>query len=70
MKKVILGTGLIICGVLGILTYILVEAIYHASPNSILRMGGGTDPYLIFAIILLILGIVLNVFGFCEDSKK
>lgn len=68
MKKVVLGTGLIICGVLGILASILRDAIFFASPNNIIRTG--TDTFLYMAIVVLVLGIILNVLGFLEDMKK
>lgn len=68
MKKVVLGTGLIICGVMGILASIIKDAIYFASPNSI--SSSGTDPFFYYAVIILICGIVLNVFGFLEDKGK
>jgi len=68
MKKVILGTGLIICGVLGILTWIIVEAIYVASPNTIIQMGVGS--YIYISIALLIFGIILNIVAFFIDEKN
>ena len=67
MKKVILGTGLIICGVLGILTSIIKEAIYFASPNNIIQTG--TDPFIYMAVVLLVVGVVLNIMGFLEKEK-
>ena len=68
MKKVILGTGLLICGVLGILTAQLREAIYFASPNSISSIGN--DPLQSIGITLFLVGIVLNIWGFIEKNKK
>jgi hypothetical protein len=67
MKKVILGTGLIICGVMGYLANIIYEAILFASPNEMLAHGTNKFYY---AIISMIVGIVLNIFGFLEDRKK
>ena len=67
VKKVILGTGLVICGVLGILAYIIKEAIYFASPNSIIQSGN--DPFIYAAIVVLLVGAVLNVIGFRDKDK-
>jgi len=66
MKKVILGTGLIICGVFGILTRIIVEAIHLASPNRIIQMGVG--PYIYISYALLIFGLILNIIAFFWDE--
>jgi len=67
MKKVILGTGLIICGIMGILASVIKEAIYFASPNSISQTG--TDPFFYMAVVLLIIGVVLNILGFLDKEK-
>ena len=68
MKKTILGTGLIICGVLGILASEIIEAIYFASPNHIIQSG--INPLLIWGCIFLLIGIALNVKGFLDDRDK
>ncbi|MCL1884282.1 MAG: hypothetical protein FWF81_11110 [Defluviitaleaceae bacterium] len=67
MKKVILGTGLIVCGVLGVLTDIIIEVLFFTSPHTVAR-GGGTNPFFYFSIIVIIIGIALNVLGFLEDK--
>ena len=68
MKKVVLGTGLIICGVLGILAWVIKDAIFFASPNTIITSG--RDQFFYIAIIVLIAGVVLNVFGFLEKDRR
>jgi hypothetical protein len=65
LKKVILGTGLIICGVIGISTSIITEIILFASPNSISQRG--TDPYVYISIAVLIIGVIMNIWGFFEE---
>ena len=66
MKKVILGTGLIICGVLGILTTVLENAIFVASPNRIIQIGTG---YLMhISVVVLIAGVILNIVAFFVDE--
>lgn len=67
LKKVILGTGLIICGVLGILNSILIEAIYFASPNAFSQRG--TDPFLVLASIILFIGIIFTFWGFMDNDR-
>ena len=66
MKKVILGTGLLIFGELIILAEYLRNAIYFASqitthpPNAFQPTG----------IVILLCGIVLNIWGFIKKDKK
>ena len=67
MKKVIFGTGLLICGVLGILTYLIIEAIYFASPNHI--AAGNMSAFVFFSVVFMVIGIVLSVFGFLERDR-
>ena len=67
LKKVILGTGLIICGIFGVLTSIIIETILFASPNHISQGGG--DPFFYYSIAVLIIGILLNIWGFMENNK-
>ena len=59
MKKVILGTGLMICGVLGIITFALTDSIINAISID------GWFRYL--SVAVLIFGIILNIVGFFID---
>ena len=59
MKKVILGTGLMICGVLGIITFVLTDSILNAI--SVVLW------FRLLSIALLIFGIILNIVGFFID---
>ena len=66
MKKVVLGTGLLICAVILLAVSQLREAIFFASPNSI---STGTDPLMLYAGIFFLAGVVFNVLGFIERKK-
>lgn len=70
MKKVILGSALMICGVIAACTEYLKHAIYFAAPsiavigkNYLLSWGG---------VIVIIIGIILCVMGLTEkyDDKE
>ena len=69
MKKVVLGTGLLICGVLGFMTTILREAIFFASPNNIISLGG-VDGIALLSAAFFVAGIVFNVLGFLENDDR
>ena len=66
MKKVVLGTGLLICGILIFITSQIRDAIYFASPNNISTHG--TDPLMYFAGAVILFGIILNISGFIEKK--
>lgn len=67
MKKVILGTGLLICCVLFICTSILKDAIYFTSANSI-SVDQGTDSFVYYAFIAGVIGLVFVVSGFINEN--
>ena len=69
MKKVIFGTGLLICGVLGFMTTILREAIFFASPNTIVSLGG-VDGIAVLSAVSFFAGIVFIILGFLENDSR
>ena len=56
MKKVILGTGLLLCGVMGILTLAVMDIIVFASSNAISQRD--TPPLVYIAIIFFSWGSI------------
>ena len=69
MKKVVLGTGLIICGVLGILTSIIEETILFAN-HVTSAIGRDTPSYVYISVACIIAGVVLNLLGFFNDEEQ
>ena len=65
MRKVILGTGLLVCGVMGILTSVVIDIIVFASSNTVSQ--GNTHPFVYISIIFFLAGVVLNILGFMQD---
>jgi len=66
LKKNILGSCLILCGFLNILTYSIREAIFFASPSHITQ--GGRPLFLYMGYALLIIGIYLVLRSFSSKT--
>ena len=65
VKKVVLGTGLLTCGVLGLVTTEIIDAIHIVSPFAF----GGRSPYWYIGWVLFLVGIALNIWGLVKRGK-
>ena len=62
LKKVVFGSALMICGMMGIITEYLREAIFFASPNNI-SYEGGYNPFNSGCLIVFAIGLALCFFS-------
>lgn len=69
MKKTLLGTGLLICGTLGIVGKQICDAII-LTPTSETIVHWNGNGLQIFGIILFIIGVLINAWGFFGDNGK
>ena len=67
MKKVALGTGLLICGTLGVIIMELAETIVMLTPDFLCWLH---PPFQEYGFALFIIGIVLNVWGLIEKGRS
>ena len=65
MKKVVFGTGLLICGTLSILAIYVLYAISFAT-----QVYHSLPPFIELGITLILVGIALNIWGMIEIGKK
>jgi len=69
MKKVIFGTGLVICGVLRVFAFEILEYIRFASQSLTRHSEFILLESVAFSYVLIIVGIAFNIWGLIKKSK-
>ena len=69
MKKVVFGTGLLVCGTLCATTYEMISAIHAASPKSG-HYFVSYPPFNEVGLCLFLFGIALSIWGLVEKDKN
>ena len=67
MKKVIIGTGIFISGVIVLCSNYIIQSIIAAMPNTTLGSGGMGN---ILAYIIMAVGGVIAFLGCVQDKEK
>ena len=66
MKKMILGIGIFICGVICFCTDYAVESVIDAIPGVTAIHGSGLFSLTVVGIVIMVIGVVLSAAGYFE----